>query len=190
MAVVGSRLALDRGPSANSETWSDQWLQLATRDQGIAATYDDCATFADAEATDTSTSMTTSCRGSRRPDVSLANLVREPDLDAIKRREWVERSRQPRPAERRVLVTLRHPCHTIGDHRGQVDTFRSLPPDQGGPARLSLLAEGPDVAPGNAAASRPPSGAHQARARASAGPTPSRPRESLCSPLAPGRASS
>jgi hypothetical protein len=34
-----------------------------------------------------------------------------------------------------------HPCQTIGEHRSQIETFRSLPHDHGGPARLPLLAE-------------------------------------------------
>ena len=44
----------------------------------------------------------------------LANLVTEAELDAMKRRGWIERSREPRPCEARILVTLWHPCQTIG----------------------------------------------------------------------------
>jgi len=43
---------------------------------------------------------------------ALENLVSEAQLDALKRRGWVERFREPRPSEGRVLVTLWHPCQT------------------------------------------------------------------------------
>ena len=50
----------------------------------------------------------------------------------MKRCGWVERSRETRPAEARVLVTLSHPCHTIGEgydrYRGPVENVRQPSP--------------------------------------------------------------
>ncbi len=71
------------------------------------------------------------------------NLVTEAELDALKRHGWVERSREPRPSEGRVLVTLWHPCQTLGEgadrYQTAVETFRSLPLDDPGPAQLALF---------------------------------------------------
>jgi hypothetical protein len=73
------------------------------------------------------------------------NLVTEAALDATKRRGWVERSRQPRPSERRVLVMLWHPCQTLGEgadrYQTAVETFRSLQLDKRGSAQLALFQE-------------------------------------------------
>ena len=71
------------------------------------------------------------------------NMVSEPQLDAMKRHGWVERSREPHPGEGRVLVTLWHARQTIGEgsdrYRTAVETFRSLPLDDPGPAQLPLF---------------------------------------------------
>jgi hypothetical protein len=37
------------------------------------------------------------------------------DLDAMKRRGWIERARESRPREDRILVTLWHPRQTLGE---------------------------------------------------------------------------
>jgi hypothetical protein len=75
----------------------------------------------------------------------LENLVTEADLDAMKRRGWIERAREPQPREARILVTLWHPCQTLGEgsdrHQTAVETFRSLPLDDPGPAQLPLFEE-------------------------------------------------
>ena len=75
----------------------------------------------------------------RRP----ANLATDAELDALKRRGWVERSREPRPSEARVLVRLWHPCQTLGEgadrYQTAVETFRSLPLDDAAPAQLALF---------------------------------------------------
>ncbi|MGO9975786.1 MAG: hypothetical protein ACLP01_23880 [Solirubrobacteraceae bacterium] len=71
------------------------------------------------------------------------NLVTEAELDALKRQGWVERAREPRPSEGRVLVRLWHPCQTLGEggdrYQTAVETFRSLPLDDPGPAQLALF---------------------------------------------------
>jgi len=73
------------------------------------------------------------------------NLVTEANIDAMKRRGWVERSRQERPDEQRILVTLWHPSQTIGEgtdrYRTAVETFRSLPLDAPAPTQLALFQE-------------------------------------------------
>ena len=73
----------------------------------------------------------------------FSNMVNEAHLDAMKRRGWVERSREPLPGEGRVLVTLWHPYQTIGEgsdrYQTAVETFRSLPLDDPGPAQFPLF---------------------------------------------------
>jgi hypothetical protein len=75
----------------------------------------------------------------------ISNLVCEGDLDAMKRRGWIERAREPIPHEGRILVTLWHPCQTLGDgadrYRTAVETFRSLPLEDPGPAQLPLFGQ-------------------------------------------------
>jgi len=73
------------------------------------------------------------------------NLVTEAELDAMKRRGWVERSRQERREEQPILVTLWHPSQTIGEgtdrYRTAVETFRSLPLDAPATGQLALFQE-------------------------------------------------
>ena len=73
----------------------------------------------------------------------FSNQVTEAQLDAMKRHGWIERSRQARPREARILVTLWHPRQTIGEgsdrYQTAVETFRSLPLDDPGPAQLPLF---------------------------------------------------
>jgi hypothetical protein len=61
----------------------------------------------------------------------------------MKRRGWIERVREPIPHESRILVTLWHPCQTLGDgadrYRTAVETFRSLPRADSGPSQLALF---------------------------------------------------
>jgi hypothetical protein len=75
----------------------------------------------------------------------IGNLVREGDLDAMKRRGWIERAREPIPHEGRILVTLWHPHQTVGEgcdrYYTAVETFRSLPLDDSGPSQLALFQE-------------------------------------------------
>ena len=58
----------------------------------------------------------------------------------------IERTRQARPREARILVTLWHACQTIGDGSDRygtaVETFRSLPLDDPGPSQLALFGDG------------------------------------------------
>jgi len=65
----------------------------------------------------------------------VGNRASEAELDAIKRRRWVERGREELPHERRILVRLRHPRQTVGEGSDRcytaVETFRSLPLDRG-----------------------------------------------------------
>jgi hypothetical protein len=74
---------------------------------------------------------------------AVANMVSEAELDAMKRRGWIERAREPRPGEGRILVTLWHPQHTLGEgsdrYHMAVETFRSVPLDDPGPAQLHLF---------------------------------------------------
>jgi hypothetical protein len=76
--------------------------------------------------------------------MKILNWTTEHDLDRLKRRGWIERQREPRPDEHRILLTLRHPRRTIGEgndrHQTAVETFRSLPLDR--PVQLSLF-DGP-----------------------------------------------
>ena len=73
----------------------------------------------------------------------IGNLVSERDLDAMKRRGWIERAREPIPHERRILVRLGHPRQTLGEgcdrYYTAVETFRSLPLDEPGPSQLTLF---------------------------------------------------
>jgi len=73
--------------------------------------------------------------------MKILNWTTEHQLDELKRRGWIERQREPRPAERRILLTLWHPRQTIGDghdrHQTAVETFRSLPLDT--PTQLTLF---------------------------------------------------
>ncbi len=74
---------------------------------------------------------------------AIGNLVSEGDLDAMKRRGWIERAREPLPDEGRVLVRLWHPRQTVGEGSDRyytaVETFRSLPLDDHGRSQLSLF---------------------------------------------------
>jgi hypothetical protein len=45
----------------------------------------------------------------------VGNWSSEAELDAMKRRGWIERAREPRPREGRILVTLCHPHQTVGE---------------------------------------------------------------------------
>ncbi len=51
----------------------------------------------------------------------------------MRHRGWTERSRESRPDEGRILVTLAHPSQTLGEgadrYTTAVETFRSLPLD-------------------------------------------------------------
>ncbi len=73
--------------------------------------------------------------------MKILNWITEHDLDQLKRRGWIERQREPRPDERRILLTLSHPRQTIGEgndrHQTAVQTFRSLPLDR--PDQLALF---------------------------------------------------
>jgi hypothetical protein len=74
---------------------------------------------------------------------AVANMVSEAELDAMKRRGWIERAREPRPGEGRILVTLWHPQQTLGKgsdrYHTAVETFRSVALDDPGPAQLHLF---------------------------------------------------
>jgi hypothetical protein len=67
--------------------------------------------------------------------VKVANWTTEGQLAQMCRRGWIERSREYRGDERRVVVELFHPHQSAGaqDDRyvGPVVTFRSLPADAG-----------------------------------------------------------
>jgi hypothetical protein len=56
--------------------------------------------------------------------IKILNWITEHELDQLKRRGWIERQREPRPDERRILLTLRHPRQTIGEGNDR-------PPDGG-----------------------------------------------------------
>ena len=45
----------------------------------------------------------------------VGNWTSEAELDAMKRRGWVERGREELPHERRILVRLWHPHQTVGE---------------------------------------------------------------------------
>ena len=45
----------------------------------------------------------------------VGNWTSEAELDAMKRRGWVERGREELPHERRILVRLWHPHQTLGE---------------------------------------------------------------------------
>ena len=74
---------------------------------------------------------------------ATGNWTTETELDAMKRRGWIERAREPRPREGRILVTLWHPRQTLGEGSDRyytaVDTFRSLSLDDPGLSQLSLF---------------------------------------------------
>jgi hypothetical protein len=61
----------------------------------------------------------------------IENLIDEAELDAMKRRGWVEPTREELPREGRILVRLWHPHQTVGEGSDRyytaVETFRSLP---------------------------------------------------------------
>jgi hypothetical protein len=77
--------------------------------------------------------------------MATGNWTSEVELDAMKRRGWTERAREPRPREGRILVTLRHPRQTLGEgcdrYYTPVETFRSLPLHDNGPSQLRLFEE-------------------------------------------------
>ena len=124
-------------------------------------------------------SPTRSCGCSWRRDAPSANLVSEADLDAMKRRGWVERAREPRPGERRILVTLWHPCQTVGEGSRPLPDSRGDVPQP--PARSSAPASSPcSRRPGDAAA-RDPGRAADARA------PPPEPRPARPAPPLPAR---
>ncbi|MGO9789030.1 MAG: hypothetical protein ACLP8S_05710 [Solirubrobacteraceae bacterium] len=74
----------------------------------------------------------------------IGNWITEAELDAMKRRGWIERAREPRPREGRILVTLSHPHQTLGEGSDRyytaVETFRSLTLDPGA-SQLTLFEE-------------------------------------------------
>jgi len=76
--------------------------------------------------------------------MKILNWITDHELDQLKRRGWIEGQREPRPDERRILLTLFHPRLTIGErddrHQTAVQTFRSLPLDR--PVQLALF-DGP-----------------------------------------------
>ncbi len=76
--------------------------------------------------------------------MAIGNWTTEAALDAMKRRGWVERGREDRPHERRILVCLAHPHQTVGEGSDRyytaVETFRSLPLDPGA-SQLALFEE-------------------------------------------------
>jgi len=61
----------------------------------------------------------------------IENWTTEAALAQMHARGWLERSREARPDEERVLVHLWHPNEWMGEgadrHRGPVETPRSLP---------------------------------------------------------------
>jgi hypothetical protein len=73
----------------------------------------------------------------------VGNWTSEAELDAMKRRGWVERGREELPHERRILVLLWHPHQTVGEGSDRyytaVETFRSLPLDDPGCSQLGLF---------------------------------------------------
>ncbi len=75
---------------------------------------------------------------------AIENWSTEAELDAMKRRGWVERGREELPHERRILVRLWHPHQTVGEgsdrYYAAVETFRSLPLDPGA-CQLALFEE-------------------------------------------------
>ena len=75
---------------------------------------------------------------------AIENWSEETELDAMKRRGWVERGREELPRERRILVRLWHPHQTVGEGSDRyytaVETFRSLPLDPGA-SQLALFEE-------------------------------------------------
>ncbi len=74
---------------------------------------------------------------------AIGNLVTEAGLDAMKRRGWIERAREARASEGRILVTLWHSHQTLGEgsdrYHTAVETVRSLPLDDPGPSQLILF---------------------------------------------------
>jgi hypothetical protein len=75
--------------------------------------------------------------------MKILNWITDHELDQLKRRGWIERRRERRPDEGRILLTLWHPRQAAGDghdrHLTAVETFRSLPLDT--PAQLLLFAD-------------------------------------------------
>lgn len=59
--------------------------------------------------------------------MKILNWTTEDQLDELKRRGWIERQREPRPDERRILLTLSHARQTIGEghdrHQTAVETL-------------------------------------------------------------------
>jgi hypothetical protein len=73
---------------------------------------------------------------------AIGHLITEAALDAMKRRGWVERAREPLLDEGRVLVGLWHPHQTLGEGADRyytaVEPFRGLALEPQ-PSQLSLL---------------------------------------------------
>jgi hypothetical protein len=73
--------------------------------------------------------------------MAIENWSSDEELDRMRQRGWIEREREPRPLEGRVLITLWHPRQTLGEGADRyvtaVETFRSLPLDA--PTQLSLF---------------------------------------------------
>jgi hypothetical protein len=67
--------------------------------------------------------------------VKVVNWTTEAKLAQMRSRGWIERSREHRPCEQRVVVELFHPQQSTGAEEdryvGPVVTFRSLPADAG-----------------------------------------------------------
>jgi len=77
--------------------------------------------------------------------MKILNWITEHELEQLKCRGWIERQREARPDERRILLTLSHPRQTIGEgsdrYHTAVETFRSLTLDDPGPSQLTLFEE-------------------------------------------------
>jgi hypothetical protein len=118
----------------------------------------------------------------------VGNWSTEAELDAMKRRGWVERRREELPHERRILVRLWHPHQTLGEGSDRyytaVETFRSLPLDDPGPSQLSLFESpsfplpwtGPSSKQGHSGAKQPEQPINKARAQHSPQQPPPQPK--------------
>jgi hypothetical protein len=77
--------------------------------------------------------------------MAIENCSSDEELDWMRQRGWIERKREPRPLEGRVLITLWHPRQTLGEgadrHVSAVETFSSLLLDQPAPSQLTLFGD-------------------------------------------------
>jgi hypothetical protein len=77
---------------------------------------------------------------------AIGNLITEAALDAMKRRGWVKRTREPLPDEGRVLARLWHPTRPSAKEQTAI-----TPPSRRSAARRSSPSRA------SSASSRPPS---------------------------------